>query len=132
VFTHPHSPEAGVQVPAGTVEKDETPNEAILREAYEETGLKRLKIRQFLGTREYDFSNSGQSERHRWHFYHLELEGTATATWRHFEQHPSDGSSKPIEFEFHWVNVTDKIKLAPHQGDLLDSLRHRSIDIDSS
>ena len=45
----PHSlvidaPEAGIQVPAGTVEADETPAAAALREAREETGLGDLRL----------------------------------------------------------------------------------------
>lgn len=39
VFRHPHAPEAGIQVPAGTVEEGEDPGTAVLREAAEETGL---------------------------------------------------------------------------------------------
>jgi len=33
-------PNAGVQIPAGTVEPSETPEQAVLRETFEETGLK--------------------------------------------------------------------------------------------
>lgn len=38
VFSHPLSPEAGVQVPAGTMGDQESPEDAVLREAREETG----------------------------------------------------------------------------------------------
>jgi 8-oxo-dGTP pyrophosphatase MutT (NUDIX family) len=43
---HPH---AGIQIPAGTVEDGETPEEAVLREAAEETGLTSLSVRLYLG-----------------------------------------------------------------------------------
>ena len=46
LFRHPH---AGVQIPAGTIEKGETPREAALREAVEETGLRDLAVRAYLG-----------------------------------------------------------------------------------
>jgi 8-oxo-dGTP pyrophosphatase MutT (NUDIX family) len=51
LFQHPN---AGVQIPAGTVEADETPAEAVLREAAEETGLAiaSLSVRRYLGCRE--------------------------------------------------------------------------------
>lgn len=49
VFSHPRSPEAGLQVPAGTVRDDETPEQAVMREATEETGLGDLEIVDFLG-----------------------------------------------------------------------------------
>jgi 8-oxo-dGTP pyrophosphatase MutT (NUDIX family) len=49
LFEHPH---AGIQIPAGTVEEDETPEEAVVREVTEETGLTSLSIRQYLGCAE--------------------------------------------------------------------------------
>ena len=48
VFRHVHS-EAGIQVPAGTLEPGESPNDGVLREAREETGLDCLEVRRFLG-----------------------------------------------------------------------------------
>lgn len=39
VFSHLDIPEAGIQVPGGTLEDGESPEEGVLREAYEETGL---------------------------------------------------------------------------------------------
>jgi len=35
VFSHPDFPEAGIQVPAGTIEPGEEPEAAVLREAFE-------------------------------------------------------------------------------------------------
>jgi 8-oxo-dGTP pyrophosphatase MutT (NUDIX family) len=46
LFEHPY---AGIQIPAGTVEEGETPAEAAIREAQEETGLKHLSLRRYLG-----------------------------------------------------------------------------------
>ena len=45
VFTHRDIPEAGVQVPAGTVEEGETLDAAVLREVHEETGLPPTAVR---------------------------------------------------------------------------------------
>ena len=50
VFSHTDFPEAGIQVPAGTVGEGESFDEAVLREAYEETGLPDLSIESYLGT----------------------------------------------------------------------------------
>ena len=49
IFSHPLEPEAGLQVPAGTMNDGETPEHAVLREAAEETGLESLRIVRFLG-----------------------------------------------------------------------------------
>lgn len=49
LFQHPN---AGVQIPAGTVEEGETTEAAVLREAAEETGLAPLTIQRALGCAE--------------------------------------------------------------------------------
>ena len=49
LFRHPN---AGIQLPAGTVEAGETPEQAVLREAAEETGLMNLRLVRSLGSRE--------------------------------------------------------------------------------
>lgn len=43
VFNHVDFPEAGIQVPGGTLEPDELPESAVLREALKETGLEGLQ-----------------------------------------------------------------------------------------
>ena len=64
VFSHPLSPEAGIQVPAGTMDDGETPEEAVLREAGEETGLPDLKIVRMLGRQMFDARPFGRNELH--------------------------------------------------------------------
>ncbi len=56
LFNHP---EAGVQLPAGTVEVGENPDEAVIREAFEETGLRSLEIIKLLG-RQLDIMTDGE------------------------------------------------------------------------
>ena len=46
LITHPESPDAGVQVPAGTIEPGESPKYAVMREAREETGLAGAQVRE--------------------------------------------------------------------------------------
>jgi 8-oxo-dGTP pyrophosphatase MutT (NUDIX family) len=46
LFEHPN---AGVQIPAGTIEQEESLEQAVLREAAEETGLRGLSILCYLG-----------------------------------------------------------------------------------
>lgn len=46
LFEHPN---AGVQIPAGTVEAGESPEQAVLREAAEETGLTGFSVLRYLG-----------------------------------------------------------------------------------
>ena len=127
VFRHTRHPEAGIQVPAGTIEEGESPEQAALREAREETGLDDLEIRSALGMRRTRLLVGGRPEVHVRHFFHLVLQGKAPARWTHFEEHPSDGRPAPIEFEFYWVRFPGEVpELSGGQGELL----HRVEQID--
>ena len=118
MFSHPDFPEAGIQVPAGTIEPGETPEAAIMREAFEETGLTDLKLIGFLGECYYDMSDwGGDPQQHRY-FFHLELHGEAATTWRHYET--DGGKSDPIAFEFFWAKLPDAIpELIAGHGQML-------------
>lgn len=123
VFRHTEHPEAGIQVPGGTLEPGESPDEAVLREAQEETGLDALEIRALLGVQEIDLAQFGLEGLQRRYVYHLELRGGAPDTWLHYESTPSDGTPGPIEFEFFWVRFPDEVpELAGDQGEFLGRL----------
>ena len=64
VFRHTDFPEAGIQVPAGTVKPNERLEIAVLREAYEETGLQGLTIRRYLGDQIRNMEDVGKDEIH--------------------------------------------------------------------
>lgn len=128
VFRHPNSPEASIQVPAGTIEPGEKPRAAVLREAEEETGLTGLEVSAALGTVDFDFSafsRSGRDEIHRRHFFHLTAGGEPPDTWRHAERHRSDGGA-PIPFDFFWARLPDDVPplIADH-----DALLPRLVDL---
>jgi len=103
VFSHPLSPDAGIQVPAGTMRDAETPEVAVLREAHEETGLADLKIVRPLGRHEFDARPFGRAELHdRW-FFHLICDAQTPERWVHDEADPSDAFGTRIPFELFWV-----------------------------
>ena len=119
VFRHTQHPEAGIQVPAGTIKEGELPVDAVMREAMEETGLERLEVRAFLGKRRYHLEWFDRSEIQVRHFYHLGVLGEAPATWQHYESSPSG----PIPFEFFWATLPNGVPhLAAGQGELLSAL----------
>jgi 8-oxo-dGTP pyrophosphatase MutT (NUDIX family) len=66
VFVQPATlEESGVQVTGGTMEPDEVPEQAVMREAYEETGLDRLRPVRYLGSRDRDFRQYGDEPIHQ-------------------------------------------------------------------
>lgn len=48
VFSHPESPSAGIQVPAGGIDPGEDPATAAIREAEEETGYTGFTVERFV------------------------------------------------------------------------------------
>ncbi len=121
LFTHPRSPEAGIQVPAGSVEEGEDPADAALREAFEETGLSGLKLVRFLAQDTRDMRDCGSDElQYRW-FYHLRCETTPPETWSHGE-FAKDGSVI-YPFDFFWAGLPDDMpKLVANYDDMLPQL----------
>jgi 8-oxo-dGTP diphosphatase len=109
VFSHPDFPDAGIQVPAGTVKQGEPPEDAVVREAIEETGLTELELVQFLGDQTFDMSAFGKNEIHHRRFYRLRCTTTPPETWQHFEPDPPAGTIAPIRFEFFWAQLPDGV-----------------------
>jgi 8-oxo-dGTP pyrophosphatase MutT (NUDIX family) len=109
VFSHPDYPEAGIQVPAGTMRPDESPEDAVLREAFEETGLEDLRIERFLGEQEVERVSDEEIERfggrelHHRFFFHLSYSGESPDVWQHYELH--DGLRPPTLFDLFWAPI---------------------------
>jgi 8-oxo-dGTP pyrophosphatase MutT (NUDIX family) len=123
VFSQPNGIEAGIQVPAGTMEPGETPEAAVLREAFEETGLAGLEIVSFLGEREIDQRQFGKNELHHRYFFHLRCTRPAPEHWEHEETDPHGGSTEQIILALYWVKLPHEApELAAEQGALLDRL----------
>ncbi len=122
IFRHVDFPEAGIQVPGGSIEPGEAPDAAALREAEEETGLRGLSLIGLVGEVERDMNDRGRDEiQHRW-FYHLLCETETPETWRHWETTPSEGDG-PIAFELTWAPLRhERPTLIAGMGDLLPQL----------
>ncbi len=126
VFSQPEFPEAGIQIPSGTVGEDEDLDEAVLREAFEETGLVGLTIESFLGTCIYDMrSITGKNVDVHRHYYHLSSPGPSNGKrWQHWESDPSEGATGPILFELYWVDYPDDVpELSAALGDMLHKIK---------
>lgn len=122
VFSHPYAPEAGIQVPAGTVQDGERPEDAVLREAWEETGLADLALVRPLGEQMRDMSDFGKDELHHRSFYHLRCTSDPPDRWQHYEVDPADGDEPPL-FELFWVQLPDGVPdLIADHGALLPVL----------
>ena len=121
LFTHPRSPEAGIQVPAGTIQEGENPADAALREAREETGLASLRLVRFLAQDTRDMRDCGTDElQYRW-FYHIACDENPAEHWSHGE---FDGNGRLVHpFEFFWAQLPNGVPtLVANYGDMLPQL----------
>jgi 8-oxo-dGTP pyrophosphatase MutT (NUDIX family) len=109
VFRQPDFPAAGLQVPGGSIHDDERPEDAVLREAFEETGLTGLTLGTLLGDAEHDYSPYGQDEIHHRYYYHLFVEGDVPELWQHTESDPSEGDHESVLFELFWVDLPNGV-----------------------
>ena len=120
VFRHTQFPEAGLQVPAGTVEENESPEKAVLRETEEETGQKDFRILAYLGESFWKYEIDGKHFTEKRYFYHLLPPEGLPETWLAYEWSPSDGSPAPIEFEYFWIETQEADgKLSGQQDEFL-------------
>jgi ADP-ribose pyrophosphatase YjhB (NUDIX family) len=114
VFEHVGLPEAGVQVPAGTVEPDEAIETALHRELAEESGLTGLTVIAALGS----FPDRVWNVRR--HVYHLAAPPDAPDSWEHTVH--GDGEDAGFRFRYSWRLVTGIDELAGAQHQWLDRL----------
>lgn len=120
VFRQPQHPEAGIQVPGGSVEDGEAWDAAAAREAFEETGLANLNFIGCLGEAWRDMSDYGKNQIHQRRFYHFSVEAIAQERWQHWEAFSGDGQR--VLFELFWVTLDDVPQLIAEQGAMLGQL----------
>lgn len=118
VFTQPAFPEAGIQVPAGTIEKEENRLDAIIREVKEESGLSKFKAIHFLGSSTYVAES--KQEIHQRYYYQLEYEGESPARFQH--RVGGKGVDAQMIFSFEWVNLENLPTLIAAQGEYLGKI----------
>lgn len=103
--------ESGLQVPAGTVERGESPEDAVVREAFEETGLQHLELVRKVGVDHPTWPDTRPQTRY---FYELRA-AEAPDEWRHVERH-GRSRSRGRPFRLFWIPIAKAPLLAAGQG----------------
>jgi ADP-ribose pyrophosphatase YjhB (NUDIX family) len=122
VFEHRDYPEAGTQVPAGTVDQGEAPEDAVMREVEEESGLEGCCLVEKVAV--YDWLNPESGQTNERHVFNLAAPPDTAEKWTWVET--DGGKVSELEgyvFLFRWVPLDAPIELAGGQGDYLRLIR---------
>jgi 8-oxo-dGTP diphosphatase len=113
VFEHADHPEAGVQVPKGTVEPGETIEHAARREVREETGLTALERLVSIGS----MTQTAFGAAEEWSFFAMRA-GRIVAdceSWTHRVE--GKGEDEGMLFRYKWEPLMRDLQLAGRQHD---------------
>ncbi|VTU23536.1 RNA pyrophosphohydrolase [Variovorax sp. SRS16] len=103
VFHHPD--DRNIQLPKGTVEPGEAPEDAVRRELLEESGIRYAGPLQSLGTldRDCEAGVEGSKRRHPqlWHLYLMRAEGPLPERFDHIATGSPD--EEGLVFSFSWL-----------------------------
>ncbi|MCB0414109.1 MAG: GNAT family N-acetyltransferase [Bdellovibrionales bacterium] len=112
VFDHPNVPEVNPQVPAGTLTSNEEPGKGILREIFEESGLKFDKMDHLLG--KFEYFDEGKNELHLRHVFSIFTKDLPDS-WTHTVK--SNDIDNHEVFDYYWLPLDKaKKKLVAEQG----------------
>ncbi|HYP19067.1 MAG TPA: NUDIX domain-containing protein [Chloroflexia bacterium] len=122
VYVVPAYPHLGVQVPGGGVEPGEPVEEAVLREATEETGLTDLQVVRHIAT--YDYYNAYTRKMNERHVFHLAAPAETPDSWTWVEPLQAPYTD-PDEFicNYSWVDLDEGVRLSRGLGEWLHVLR---------
>jgi ADP-ribose pyrophosphatase YjhB (NUDIX family) len=114
-------PRAGTQVPAGGVQPGEDLEQAVLREVFEETGLRTVSVVEQLAVENKPHPDTHQPRRTT--YFHLQAPATTTDAWNHTVC--GDGDDAGLAFACHFQPLPLKRPLADDQDAWLDRIDPR-------
>jgi 8-oxo-dGTP pyrophosphatase MutT (NUDIX family) len=115
IFAHRDYPEAGLQVPGGTLDQGEDPLTGVLREVKEETGLEHFTSVKLLGETEYVATKN--KEIHLRRFFYLTYGEACETTFVHTVT--AGEEDQGLVFLYQWVPLGELPELAGEQGAML-------------
>ncbi|MBI3522371.1 MAG: NUDIX domain-containing protein [Chloroflexi bacterium] len=116
MFRHRDHPEAGLQVPAGTLHDGERPEDGVIRETEEETGRRGFTLVRKVGVYDHRHENG---ELHERHVFVLAPPPGLPETWSHL----AEEGNGDFWFVYEWISFDRAVReLAGAQGTYLAEL----------
>ncbi len=109
IFRHRDVPEAGIQVPGGTLREGELPETAALREARAATGLEQFQIIRLVGEQVRLMTSENMSQIHHRYFFLLKCDEAPPESWLRAEQPSSAGTPAALWLEFSWAKLPNSV-----------------------
>jgi 8-oxo-dGTP diphosphatase len=118
VFEQKDNPDAGLQVPGGTIEEDELLLDALYREIEEETGIQRSDLELKGKVNKTNYFPEHKNVIYERNFFHLAFIGEEHISW----EHRVDGGGKDdgLTFCLRWISVKDLPELAANQDQAIE------------
>jgi 8-oxo-dGTP pyrophosphatase MutT (NUDIX family) len=114
VFLHKGIPEAGIQIPKGTVEVNESTYNAVMREVKEETGLETFDVKNLIAE---DHWENDDGAVHNRYFYKIVCHDERDQ-WEH--QPTGGGEETGHTFQFFWIASIGEVDLVRGHADYLN------------
>ncbi|MEV4004827.1 NUDIX domain-containing protein [Actinomadura sp. NPDC049753] len=121
VFDHVGMPQAGTQVPAGGVRPGEDLEQAVLREVFEETGLRTASVVEQIAVENKPHPETHQPRRTT--YFHLQAPATTADAWNHTVR--SNGDDADLTFACRFQPLPLNQPLADDQDAWLDRIDPR-------
>jgi ADP-ribose pyrophosphatase YjhB (NUDIX family) len=123
VFTQRDYPDAGLQIPAGTVEEGEEIENALFREIHEESGVTHDDLKLIRKLAVFESQEWGTIR----HVFHLALINPQPDSWdwltNDYDSDEARARDERLVFCYRWESLKNRIELAGNQGMWLDKIQ---------
>ena len=118
VFEQKDNPDAGLQVPGGTIEEDELLIDALYREIEEETGINKEDLELKGKVNKTNYFPEHKNVVYERNIFHLKFIGKEHAGWEHRVY--GGGKDDGLTFYHRWVPIDKLPELAASQDQAID------------
>ncbi len=118
VYEQTDQPEVGLQVPGGTIERNELLLDALYREIEEESGIVRDELILEGKVKSSKYFPEDKNVVYERTIFHFSYEGQQNIDWEYIVE--GEGKDAGLLFSYHWLPLNEVPKLAAKQGEAIE------------